>query len=153
MAIIYLFIIYSFIIIVIIMVPLPEHPLVQEFPDSTHVWYIKILMWLRGFLILFSIFGLVFFVLKSPLGTARQWRLQKFAILTLKSQSHVRILIYRTWTIKSKDYFGEGGGGDREAREMTNLLNNYLGDKQAQGVNDIFNWRVFCFHFSHSALP
>ena len=32
----------------------------------------------------FSIFGLVFFVLKSRLGIARQWNLEKFAILTLK---------------------------------------------------------------------
>ena len=44
----------------------------------------------------FSIFGLVFFVLKFLLGIARQWSLEKFAILTLKPQSHVRILIYRT---------------------------------------------------------
>ena len=37
-------------------------------------------------------FGLVFFVLKSPLGIARQW--------TLKPWSHVWILIYWTWAIK-----------------------------------------------------
>ena len=30
----------------------------------------------------FSIFGLVFFVLKSLLGIARQWSREKFAILT-----------------------------------------------------------------------
>ena len=42
----------------------------------------------------FSIFGLVFFVLKSLLGIERQWSLGKFAILTLKPLSHVRILIY-----------------------------------------------------------
>ena len=47
----------------------------------------------------FSVFGLVFFLLKSLLGGARQWSLENFAILTLKSQSHVRILIYRTWAI------------------------------------------------------
>ena len=41
----------------------------------------------------FSIFSLVFFVLKSLLGIARQWSLQKIAILTLKPRSHVRILI------------------------------------------------------------
>ena len=38
----------------------------------------------------FSIFVLVFFVLKSLLGTARQWSREKFAILTLKPRSHVR---------------------------------------------------------------
>ena len=48
----------------------------------------------------FSIFGLVFFVLNSLLGIARQWSLEKFAILTLKPRSHVRIqLIYRTSAI------------------------------------------------------
>ena len=45
----------------------------------------------------FPIFGLVFFVLKSLFGTARQWNREKFAILTLKPRSHVRNLIYRTW--------------------------------------------------------
>ena len=47
----------------------------------------------------FSTFGLVFFVLKSLLGIARQWSREKFAILTLKPRSHVRVLIYRTLTI------------------------------------------------------
>ena len=48
----------------------------------------------------FSIFGSVFFVLKSLLGIERQWSLGKFAILTLKPLSHVRIqLIYRTSAI------------------------------------------------------
>jgi len=47
----------------------------------------------------FSIFGLVFFVLKSLLGIARQWSWKKLTILSLKSRSHVRILKYRTWAI------------------------------------------------------
>ena len=42
----------------------------------------------------FSLFGLGLFVLKSLLGIARQWSREKFAIMTLKPQSHVRILIY-----------------------------------------------------------
>ena len=46
----------------------------------------------------FSIFGLVFFVLKSILGIVRQWSREKFAILT---RSHVRSLIYRTWAIQT----------------------------------------------------
>ena len=37
--------------------------------------------------------------LKSLLGIARQWSSEKFAILTLKPRSHVRILIHRTWAI------------------------------------------------------
>ena len=45
------------------------------------------------------IFGVVFFVSKSPLGIDRQKKLEKFAILTRKPRSHVRILIYRTWPI------------------------------------------------------
>ena len=40
----------------------------------------------------FSIFGLVFFVLKSLLRTSRQWSHVKFAILTLKPRSIVRII-------------------------------------------------------------
>ena len=44
----------------------------------------------------FSIFGLVFFVLKSLLGIARQWsrKKKKKAILSLKPRSYVRILLY-----------------------------------------------------------
>ena len=38
-----------------------------------------------------SIFGVVFFVSKSPLGIERQKKLAKFAILTRKPRSHVRI--------------------------------------------------------------
>ena len=56
-----------------------------------------------------SIFGVVFFVFKSPLGIDRQKKLEKFAILTRKPRNHVRILIYRTWPIlelcDSCDYF------------------------------------------------
>ena len=40
----------------------------------------------------FSVFGMVFFMLKSLLGIARQWSLEKFAISTLKPRRHVRIL-------------------------------------------------------------
>ena len=47
----------------------------------------------------FSTFGLVFFVLNSLQGNARQWSGKKFAILTLKPRSHVRTLIYQTWAI------------------------------------------------------
>ena len=47
-----------------------------------------------------SIFGVVFFVSKSLLGIERQKKLEKFAILTRKPRSHVRILIYRTWPIR-----------------------------------------------------
>ena len=39
----------------------------------------------------FSIFGLVFFVLKSLLGIATQWSRDKFAISTLKPRSHDKI--------------------------------------------------------------
>ena len=47
----------------------------------------------------FSEFGLVFFVLKTLLGIARQWSCEKIANLTLKPQIHVKILVYRTWAI------------------------------------------------------
>ena len=38
----------------------------------------------------FSVFSLIFFVLKSPLGIARQWSREQFATLSLKPRSHVR---------------------------------------------------------------
>ena len=46
----------------------------------------------------FPIFGLVF-LLNSLLEIARQRSSEKIAILTPKRRSHVRILIYRTWSI------------------------------------------------------
>ena len=49
-----------------------------------------------------SIFGVVFFVSKSLLGTEIQKKkknLEKFAILTRKPRSHVRMLRYRTWPL------------------------------------------------------
>ena len=49
---------------------------------------------------LISIFGLVFFVLKSLLGIARQWSREKFAILSITTRSHVRIFkMHRAWGI------------------------------------------------------
>ena len=47
----------------------------------------------------FSIFGLVFFVLKSPVGIGRHWSREKSAILSLKPRNHVRIVIHRTCAI------------------------------------------------------
>ena len=53
-----------------------------------------------GFLVIFLLFGLVFFELKPLLGIVRKRSREKFAILTLKPRGHVRVLIYRTWTIR-----------------------------------------------------
>ena len=64
-----------------------------------HVRYIKNLTCVRGFLVIFLYFGLVFFELNSLLVIARQWSRKKFPILTLRPRSHVRILLYRTWAI------------------------------------------------------
>ena len=52
----------------------------------------------------FSISGLAFFVLKSLLGIARQRSREKFAILSLKPLSHIKILIHRTWAIYCRGY-------------------------------------------------
>ena len=46
-----------------------------------------------------SIFGLAFFPLKSLLEIASQRNREKFAILSMKPGSHVRILMYGTWAI------------------------------------------------------
>ena len=48
----------------------------------------------------FSIIGLVFFVLNSSLGIARQKSCKEFSFLSVNPRSHVRILIYRTWAIE-----------------------------------------------------
>ena len=50
----------------------------------------------------FSIFGLVFSVLKSLLGVVRQWSRENFAILSPEPRSRVRILIYRTRAISDQ---------------------------------------------------
>ena len=47
----------------------------------------------------YSIFGVVFFVLKSLPGIVRQWSRETFVILFLKPRSHIRILKYRTCAI------------------------------------------------------
>ena len=49
-----------------------------------------------------SIFGVVFFVSKCPLGIDRQKKLEKFAILIRKPRNHVRILICGTWPIQNE---------------------------------------------------
>ena len=54
-----------------------------------------------------SIFGVVFFVSKPLLGIEIKKKLEKFAILTRKPRSHVRILIYRTWPIKDLSRVGK----------------------------------------------
>ena len=51
----------------------------------------------------FSIFGLVFFVLKSLLGIAKQWSREKFAILSLKPRNHSRTVTHRTCAIVASE--------------------------------------------------
>ena len=46
-----------------------------------------------------SIFGVVFFVSKSPVGIERQKKLEKFAILTPKASEPCLNIEYRTWPI------------------------------------------------------
>ena len=64
-----------------------------------HVWYIKILTWLQGFLVIFP------YLVCLSLCSSLFWELRdngvvkKFAILTLKHRTHVRVLIYWTWAI------------------------------------------------------
>ena len=68
-----------------------------------HVRYIKILTWLRGFLVIFLYlvrFG--FLCARVSSGNCETIESWKFATLTLKPQSRVRILKYRTWTISAQ---------------------------------------------------
>ena len=69
---------------------------------KAHVRYIKILTWLRGFLVIF-LYLFWFSLCSSLFWELRDKRvdLEKFTILALKPRSHVRILIYRTWAIGS----------------------------------------------------
>ena len=67
-----------------------------------------------------SIFGVVFFVSKSLLGIERQKKLEKFAILTRKPRSHVRILIYRTWPI-AYSYFTCGSITNQRYRKGVSM--------------------------------
>ena len=46
-----------------------------------------------------NLFGDVFFISKSLLGIVRQKKLKKLQILTRKPRIHIRILIYRAWSI------------------------------------------------------
>ena len=67
----------------------------------------------------FATFGLVFFVLKSLLRIARQWICEKFAILSLKPRSRVRILVYQTWAIKQSLYNNNNNNNN-------NINNNFI---------------------------
>ena len=68
-----------------------------------HVRYIKILTWLRGFLVIFLYlvrFG--FLCARVSSGNCETMESWKFGTLTLKPRSHVRILKYRKWTISGQ---------------------------------------------------
>ena len=65
------------------------------------VRYIKILSWLRGFLVIF-LYLVWFSMLNSLMGIARQRSREKIAILTPKHRSHVWILgycLHYLWTM------------------------------------------------------
>ena len=68
-----------------------------------HDRYIKILTWLRGFLVIFLYlvrFG--FLCARVSSGNYETMKSWKFATLTLKARRHVRILKYRTWAIRAQ---------------------------------------------------
>ena len=70
---------------------------------------------------------MVFFVLKSLLGIARQWSRETFAILSLKPRSHVRISIYRTWAITRSNTIKTGHWGNSSSQKY---WENYKEDQQ-----------------------
>ena len=68
-----------------------------------HVRYIKILTWLRGFLVIFLYlvrFG--FLCARVSSGNCETMESWKFGTLTLRPRSHVRILKYRKWAISGQ---------------------------------------------------
>ena len=73
-----------------------------------HVRYIKILTRLRGFLIIFLY--ILFSILCAQVSSG--WSREKFAILSLKPRSNIRI--YRTWAI-SNDLMFQGGKDPEES--------------------------------------
>ena len=75
----------------------------------------------------FSIFGLVFFVLKSLLRIVRQWGFENFPILTLKPQNVMMLLrIYRTWAI---------------LMERRSVTSHYYGSKISRSQQQLDNIR------------
>jgi len=90
---------------------------------TAHVRCIKILTWLRGFLVIFL------YLVKSLAGIARQRSLEKFAILSLKPQRHVRILIY--WTLRPGRCYVEWHYGNVlwDELERRSVTSRYHGSK------------------------
>ena len=68
---------------------------------TAHVRCIKILTWLWGFLVIFL------YLVKSLPGIARQRSLEKFAILSLKPQRHVRIKFLIYWSLRLGRFYVE----------------------------------------------
>ena len=77
-----------------------------------HVWYFKILTWLRGFRVKVANFH-DSIVSQFPEETRAQRKpnLTKCRKRTRKPRSHVRILIYRTWAIRRLDGLYTNGPG------------------------------------------
>ena len=86
----------------------------------------------------FSIFGLVFFVLKSLLGIVRQWSRKKFPILTLKPQSVMMLLrIYRTWPIlieRSVTSYYYGSKISRSQQQLNNIRRRPQRERQKSSI-------------------
>ena len=70
---------------------------------TAHVRYIKILTWLRGFRVKIAV-SIVSKFLKAT-WAQRKENQTKFRKMARNPQSHVRILIYRTWAIVLFDAF------------------------------------------------
>ena len=84
-----------------------------------------------------SIFGVVVFVSKSPLGIERQKKLEQFAILTRKPRSHARILIYRTTGLLAT--FGKliNRTYSCTSEEQKNICQGLLGHYGVHGYQDV----------------
>ena len=83
----------------------------------------QILTWLQGFLVIFL------YLVKSLLGIARQRSLEKFAILSLKPQRHVRILI--DWSLRLGRCYVEWHHGNVlwDELERRSVTTRYHGSK------------------------
>ena len=92
---------------------------------TAHVRCIKILTWLWGFLVIFL------YLVKSLPGIVRQRSLEKFAILSLKPQRHVRIKFLIYWSLRLGRFYVEWHYGNVlwDELERRSVTSRYHGSK------------------------
>ena len=110
---------------------------------TAHVRYIKILTWLRGFRVKIAV-SIVSKFLKATWAQRKENQI-KFRKMARNPQSHVRILIYRTWAIVLFDAFWYVNRLDFQplflkwARALARNRQSFLGEDRESGGNSGFS--------------